>query len=733
MRRLIFIMAVLCSSHFVFAQTATLPSQWKFIMKDDPSFKSEVTDESGWSEVMVPSGWTKLGINKERTIGWYRVRVSVPANMMNKDLVLFAGMIDDADETYLNGKLLGSTGQFPPNDQTAWDTERKYVINKALVKPVLNIAIRVYNGIGDGGIYGGSLLLMAKADYDKQVADQIRSKKSYYKLTTSNGLVAAVYDEQTAAIENFYPHIFSYYDSGLVVQPILSNLKSNLKEKPLSTNYSGNTHVIEVKYPSVNLYYYTSFVKANKCLYVFARGNSAALDKLDFEYEAVSGKIERKLFTHKSKTGVEKLFVYAFSDTLNDRPVLNGEIAVSPELEVQYMRALINRAKIPKAVSTAERNVIEQGISILKMSQVGEKEVFPLAKGQVLASLRPGVWAICWVRDGSFAIEAMSKLGMYPEAKSALSFMLNARPTDQYIHYVHTDGLDYGLSVPYIISLTRYFGNGREECDYTTDGGPNIEIDDLGLFLTAFYHYVNESKDMEFLKYYASSIRVIANAIIKNINEKNIIRRDSGPWEHHLPGKEFMWTSGTCARGLELMSELFKRSGMDDREFVEGYSRLYKGIMQNCLIEGKYIKGNATETLPTDHHYFDAATFELFANGLIKDKKLFSTHMVEYNTHIRAMHDAARGYIRFDSNDSYENQEWPFAGLRVAVAQQRLGSKKEARKLLDRITLFASRNHNQVPEILTNEMNLYSGAIPMVGYGSGAYILAVLALQNSSH
>jgi hypothetical protein len=721
-------MAVLCNSHFVFAQTVPLPSQWKFIMKDDSLFKSEELDESGWSEVMVPSGWFKLGSNQERAVGWYRVKVSVPANLMNKDLVLFGGMIDDADETYLNGRLLGSTGKFPPNDQTAWDMERKYVIDKSLLKPVLSIAIRVYNGIGDGGIYGGRLMLMAKADYDKQVADQIRSKKSYYKLTTSNGLVAAVYDEQTSMIESFYPHIFSYYDSGLVVRPILSNLKSNLTSKPVATSYLRNTHVVEVKYPGLSLYYYASFLKANKCLYILARGKKAALDKLDFDYEAVSGKVKRKVILQKTEAGYDKLFVYGFSDTLNNMPELNEKVWISPEEEVQYMRSVINKTKIPKQVSITEKNVIEQGISILKMSQVGEKEIIPLAKGQVLASLRPGVWAICWVRDGSFAIEAMSKLGMYEEARSALSFMLNAKPTNQYTHYVHTDGIDYGLGVPYIISLTRYFGNGREECDYTTDGGPNIEIDDLGLFLTAFYHYVNESGDAKFLREYESSIRVIATAINKNINEKNIIRRDSGPWEHHLPGKEFMWTSGTCARGLELMGKLFKSSGMEYLEFVEGSSRLYGGVMQNCLVKGRYIKGNATERLPSDHHYFDAATFELFANGLVNDRKLFASHMAEYNGHIRALHDTTRGYIRFDSNDSYENQEWPFAGLRVAVAQNRLGSRREAKKLVDRITLFASRNHNQIPEILTNETNLYSGAIPMVGYGSGAYIIAVLAL-----
>ena len=93
---------------------------------------------------------------------------------------------------------------------------------------------------------------------------------------------------------------------------------------------------------------------------------------------------------------------------------------------------------------------------------------------------------------------------------------------------------------------------------------------------------------------------------------------------------------------------------------------------------------------------------------------------------IRAQKNPSKGYCRFNSSDSYEKQEWPFAGLRVAVAQNHFGNRPEAKRLIDRITSFANRNNKQIPEILSNDLGLYRGAIPMVGYGSGAYILAVL-------
>lgn len=712
------------------AQEIQFPGNWKFIMQDDAAFSQQDFDDASWQSIPVPAGWDKLGINKEQAVGWYRVNISIPAALRNQDLVFFAGTIDDADETFFNGVRIGKTGKFPPGDQTAWDVERQYNIPKALLKENNSIAIRVYNGAGGGGIYSGHLRIISRQEAERQRAEQLKSKKSYFQLTTSNGLIAAVYNAKTNLLEHMYPHIFSYYDSAQPVLPVLSNLKLKGNAKPMATGYWQNTHIIRVQYPSLELFYFAPFTSAEKILYVVAQGDEKAIAELDFSLETGAGKITMLNATQKRKGKAERYFAFGFEDKHHALPALEKALQHAMETalldaELQFMRNKIAACSIPSAISKEERNVVEQSISVLKMSQVASQEIFPLSHGQVVASLRPGVWAISWVRDAAFAIEAMSKLGMYAEAKKALEFMLKAQPTNQYVHYLHSDGKDYGIAVPYIISVTRYFGNGREESDFNAEG-PNIELDDFGLFLTACYHYVNESGDKTFFTQWQHSIDTIGRAIIQNINEKNVIRRESGPWEHHLPGKEFMWTSGTCARGLQLISMLQKKYDMPFREFENAGLRIYHGIQQNAIIDHRYIKGNTTETNPADHHYFDAATFELFANGLFTDKKLFASHMQEYNRHNRAMQDPLRGYIRFNSQDSYENQEWPFAGLRVSVAQNKLGSKKEAKQLLDRITIFAGRNFNLIPEILSNELNVYKGAIPMVGYGAGAYVLAVL-------
>ena len=399
--------------------------------------------------------------------------------------------------------------------------------------------------------------------------------------------------------------------------------------------------------------------------------------------------------------------------------------------ELAFMRNLINKAKIPATISVAERNVMEQAVSVLKMSQVSDKDELPLSHGQVLASLRPGVWAISWVRDGTFAISAMAKLGMYDEAKKGLEFMLKAKG-NRFKNYIFRDGKNYGPEIDYQISLTRYFGDGTEECDFN-ENGPNIEYDDWGLFLIAFADYINESQDWEFFRKWQPLVtQKVGDPLLFIIQENNLLKRDSGPWEHHLPGRQFAFTNGVASVGFSKLAELLQHENFDFQKYKDASQRIYDGVIKNMWMENKYMKGNANDFLPEDHYYFDGATFELFASQFIKDKSMFVSHMNEYNKHLKVneKYGKDRGYIRFNSEDSYENQEWPFANLRVAVAQNHFGLKQDAKKNIDRITSFAEKNYNLIPEIITNDEEAYSGAIPMVGYGSGAYVLAILEYYN---
>jgi len=176
---------------------------------------------------------------------------------------------------------------------------------------------------------------------------------------------------------------------------------------------------------------------------------------------------------------------------------------------------------------------------------------------------------------------------------------------------------------------------------------------------------------------------------------------------------------------------------------------LKQGILTHMLCDNKYIKGNVNDHLKTNHEYYDAGVYEIFANGLINDKKLFLSHMDEYDKVLRIKGNRP-GYIRLNSTDPYENQEWVYISLRIANAHLLFGEKNEAAKLLNFVTEQAAVNNNTIPEMYSNKLQMdkvtddfkssniwcncirdkddqYIGTIPMVGYGSAAYILTLFA------
>jgi len=130
-----------------------LQGYWKFILGDSKKFAKPEYDDSDWEKIYVPDSWQDEGFRNYNGYAWYRKTVEVPVEN-NDVLYLELGKIDDVDEVYFNGKLIGSTGGFPPDYFTAYNYPRRYPIPMELVnKNGKNvIAVRVYDEGGEGGI-----------------------------------------------------------------------------------------------------------------------------------------------------------------------------------------------------------------------------------------------------------------------------------------------------------------------------------------------------------------------------------------------------------------------------------------------------------------------------------------------------------------------------------------------------------------------------------------------------
>jgi sialate O-acetylesterase len=151
-----------------------LEGEWKFKAGDNKEWKNKNVNEKGWSRIIVPGYWESQGYKDYDGFGWYRKTFKVPEKLEGKKLVLMMGKIDDLDEVYLNGELVGSTGTI--RDKASENTLsqeysqfRGYYLRNGLIK--FNeenvVAVRVYDGYIDGGIYEGPIGLISQERYTK--------------------------------------------------------------------------------------------------------------------------------------------------------------------------------------------------------------------------------------------------------------------------------------------------------------------------------------------------------------------------------------------------------------------------------------------------------------------------------------------------------------------------------------------------------------------------------------
>ena len=160
-----------------------LPETWKFADDDDPDFKSPDFDDSDWIKVSIPADWETQGFSDYDGIGWYRVKITIPESLKNDELIVLLGKIDDVDESYFNGKLIGKTGRIPAHGKTYDYNEeykeiRAYEIPSELIQygKENTIAVRVYDSYFHGGIYDGPLYIIKKSDFKPS-----KTKKSKYQ------------------------------------------------------------------------------------------------------------------------------------------------------------------------------------------------------------------------------------------------------------------------------------------------------------------------------------------------------------------------------------------------------------------------------------------------------------------------------------------------------------------------------------------------------------------------
>lgn len=141
---------------------------WRFTIGDNPEWAKPEYDDSKWDMLFVPKSWESSGYVDYNGFAWYRKSFEFNGSLNDEILFLLLGYIDDVDEVYLNGHLIGASGIMPPLVVTAYNIKRKYALPEDLLnkngKNVL--AVRVYDEYLDGGIYAGPVGIFYDEDND---------------------------------------------------------------------------------------------------------------------------------------------------------------------------------------------------------------------------------------------------------------------------------------------------------------------------------------------------------------------------------------------------------------------------------------------------------------------------------------------------------------------------------------------------------------------------------------
>ena len=138
---------------YAYNKVAEVPVQWKFYPypeeyqgDQDPILSAADFDDSDWATIDIGQAWEDQGYEGYDEGAWYRAQIEVDAEEGQPVHLAFGG-VDNNAYVYVNGTFVG--------EHHGWNTPFILDISKAVNYKGRNVvAVRVYDGMEMGGIYG---------------------------------------------------------------------------------------------------------------------------------------------------------------------------------------------------------------------------------------------------------------------------------------------------------------------------------------------------------------------------------------------------------------------------------------------------------------------------------------------------------------------------------------------------------------------------------------------------
>lgn len=406
----------------------------------------------------------------------------------------------------------------------------------------------------------------------------------------------------------------------------------------------------------------------------------------------------------------------------------------------------------PACLSNEERALFRHNETILRLAQIREENTATRRNhGLINASLPDGEFVVPFVRDMAYATAAFSATNHRAEARSALLSYFNAVNVGRYRR--DTNGLAYQ------ISIVRYFGDGTEHSDRSGQEQRNLEFDNWGLVLWVLGEFHKASPDRAFLSAMSARGRVYENArdfvaksLLGNLETAPggaglIVRKDNSVWEQNdEPRRNYAASTIAAIAGLKNFIPVARF--MNDDAFAmtveKKVAELEKGFRAAFFRDGKLVGAvqpseyeDKNENAYPLRNEIDGALLEAVNFGVLTDEKEIRALVKRVETELKA---PSGGWRRTNGPTGYERQEFVFIGINLARTYLRLHDVVKAEAIMKRVRDGALKNGGLIPEMIQSEcmpsegafqtaIGSPSGAIPMAGYGAGAYNLYVAERQ----
>jgi len=153
---------------------------WFFETEKEIELRLQKQEKQIKKKIFVPGYWEDNGYRNYDGKATYKIRFKLPKKLVNQELFLVLGFIDDTELVYLNGKKIGSVTSLKETEESNLPYDkifRGYAIPNELLKNegYNSISVIVYDKGGAGGIYAGPIGIATKENYE--ILKQTSAKK----------------------------------------------------------------------------------------------------------------------------------------------------------------------------------------------------------------------------------------------------------------------------------------------------------------------------------------------------------------------------------------------------------------------------------------------------------------------------------------------------------------------------------------------------------------------------